>query len=164
MKKTTSLNKAQKGWVYGVIDMKGTLGYFDPMGLPIIINKKETTLGGLITRLNKYELLNELTLQKLGKLKLAIRRYLLRAGYDLPKETLNEILEGIEAVQVLNPHDDTAIALLKDGFISEIVDIELGQVLRNETVPSDIELGYYKVEHGKIVEDIKRKEETLMLD
>lgn len=164
MKSTRSISKAQKGWVYGVIAIDGTLGYFDPMYLPITINNESVTVNDLINRLVKYEEDDRQLTIKLNSLKSTLKSFLDKAGYNLPSESLNDIIQGINGVDVLNPNDKTQVALLVDGYISEVVDIKIEQLLRNQQVPSDIGLGYHKVEHGKIVEDLKRKEETLMTD
>ena len=164
MKTTKSLVKAQMGWVWGKISMGGQVGYFDPMGLPITLKDKEITLEELLNKLVAQEEQHKIVLQRLNGLKSSLRTYLSNAGYDLPDDTLNELINGISNVNTINPTDKHSIAILKDGFINDIIDIEIEQLLRNEKVPIDLALGYYKVEHGKIVVDIKRKEETLMTD
>ena len=164
MKSTKSLNKAQSGWVYGKIDMDGTLGYFDPMDLPLNYNGNRITLSNLLNRLTTYEQQYELTLKRLEQLKLTLKSFLDRAGYDLPHDTLNDIIGAINSVRVLNPHDKTQIAIMVDEYVNDVIDIKIDQILTNQLIPSDIGGGYHKVVNGKIVEDIKRKEETLMLD
>ncbi len=164
MKSTQSKSKAQLGWAYGIISLDGKEGYYDPLSIPIQIDFKDTTLGALLFELVEFKQAHQEAMERVKDMKQELQAFMVLNGYELSGDTLESLIRDIKGVQVLNPTHAHTVALNKDGYVSELVDIEISQVLRNQDKPSDYKLGFYKVENGRIVLDKKRKEQLLSLD
>jgi hypothetical protein len=155
---TTSLKKAKVGLVKGIVSPEQE-GYLDIMKLPIDVANKQTTLGQVITNLLSLQATLQSVSTRIEHYRITLKAFLEKRGYEVPSDTLLDLLRQLQEVHVLNPEDKHHIALLEDEYITGIIDINLSQILKNAEIPADLENGYYKIENGKIVLDPLRKEE-----
>lgn len=155
---TTSKAKAKVGLVKGIV-APDTEGYLDIIQVPIQIGNEQTTLGKILSDTLSLQYSLSLVSKRLEAYRLTLKRFLEGKGYDVSTDDLLSLIQAIQGLDVLNPDDTHHIALLEDGFITDVIDINLYQIVRNAVVPDDIKEGYYKVSGGKIVLDETRKEE-----
>lgn len=155
---TTSLKKAQVGKIKGVVAPE-TEGYIDILQIPIDVANRQTTLGQVITNLLSLQATLQSVSVRIDHYRNTLKAFLTSRGYTIPSDTLIDLLRQLQEVHVLNPEDKHHIAILEDDFITSVIEIKLEQILRNQTIPEDLEQGYYKIQNGKIVLDELRKEE-----
>lgn len=155
---TTSKLKAKVGLIKGIV-APDTEGYLDILSVPIQVQNQETTLGHVLSEFLSHQHTVELVSKRVEAYRLTLKRFLEGKGYKVSNDTLLGLIQAIQGLDVLNPDDTHQVALLEDGYITDVIDINLYQLLRNADVPSDIKQGYYKVSGGKIVLDDTRKEE-----
>jgi hypothetical protein len=155
---TTSKVKAKVGLLKGIV-APDTEGYIDILNIPIQVQNKETTLGALLSESISLHHTLSLVSKRVEAYRLTLKRFLQGKGYDVSNDTLLALFEAINGLDVLNPTDTHHVALLEDGYIRDVIDINLHQVLRNAVIPEDIKQGFYKVSGGKIVLDEVRREE-----
>jgi hypothetical protein len=164
MKSAQSKSKAQLGWAYGIISLDGKEGYFDPLSIPLQLDYKDTTLGALLFELVEFKQAHNEAMQRVKDMKIGLQQFLTSNGYELSGDTLESLITDIKRVQVVNPTHTHTVAFNKDGYIKELIDIEVNQLIANAQKPADYRGGFYKVENGRIVLDKKRKEQLLSLD
>lgn len=155
---TTSKVKAKVGMVKGIV-APDTEGYVDILHVPIQVQNKQTTLGDLLSDMLSLQHTLALVSKRVEAYRLTLKRFLEVKGYKVLDDTLLGLIQAIKGLDVLNPEDTHQVALLEDGYITDVIDINIHQVLRNAFVPADIKEGYYKVSGGKIVLDETRREE-----
>lgn len=151
---TTSKTKATVGHIKGIV-APNQEGYIDLLSLPVngkplgqVLDEMESvahTLQGVIKRLDLY--------------KTALKEFLDSRGYKVSSNDFNAIIGDLQSVKTLNPLLKHKIALLHEGYITDIIDIELEQIITDTALPLDVRDGYYQIKDGKVVVDEKRKEE-----
>lgn len=155
---TTSKVKAKVGLIKGIV-APDTEGYLDILSVPIQVQNQHTTLGNLLSDMLSLQHTLSLVSKRVEAYRLTLKRFLQGKGYDVSQDTLLALIEAIKGLDVLNPKDTHQVALLEDDYITDVIDINIHQILRNTVIPDDITQGYYKVSGGKIVLDDIRKEE-----
>lgn len=156
---TTSLKKAQVGLIKGIVAPEQE-GYLDILQIPIDIANRQTTLGQVITNLISLQATLQSVSSRIENYRVTLKSFLESRGYQVPSESLLDLTRQIQEIHVLNPEDQHQVALLEDGFIKEVIDIKIDQILKNAVIPEDLENGYYRIQNGKIVLDELRKEEV----
>lgn len=151
---TTSKQKAKVGFVKGIV-APNTEGYIDILQLPL----ENKTLGEFIREFTAFQDTVRTVITRLEAYKTALKEFLVGRGYEVSSTELERLISQLHKVHTLNPEDKHSVALLHDGYITEVIDIDLTQILRNIETPYDLSQGYYKIEGGKIVLDEVRKEE-----
>lgn len=136
-----------------------TEGYIDILQLPIQIGNEQSSLGAFIDEFIGFQHTLSLVSKRLEAYRLTLKGFLEDKGYDVSGDDILSLISAIKQLDTLNPTDQHQVALLEDGYIKEVIDINLYQILRNAGVPDDVGEGYYKVADGKIVLDELRKEE-----
>ena len=155
---TTSLKKAQVGLIKGIVTPEQE-GYLDILQLPIEIANRQTTLGQVITNLLSLQATLQSVSSRIEHYRITLKSFLESRGYQVPTDSLLDLTRQIQELHVLNPEDQHQVAILEDGYIQEVIDIKLDQIIRNAFIPEDLKNGYYKIQNGKIVLDEIRKEE-----
>lgn len=151
---TTSKAKATVGLVKGIV-APNVEGYIDIMELPI--NGKP--LGEYVNQIVElHSLLKDVSL-RLDTYKIDLKRFLRERGYETEKDDLDGLFEDLGHVYTLNPNDTYHYANVHDGFITDVMEIDIEHIMRNTQIPIDIKEGYYKVEQGTLVLDEVRREE-----
>lgn len=156
---TTSLKKAQVGLIKGIVAPEQE-GYLDILQIPIDIANRQTTLGQVITNLISLQSTLQSVSSRIEHYRVTLKSFLESRGYEVPSESLLDLTRQIQEIHVLNPEDQHQVAILEDGFIKEVIDIKIDQILKNAVIPEDLENGYYRIQNGKIVLDELRKEEV----
>lgn len=156
---TTSLKKAQVGLIKGIVAPEQE-GYLDILQIPIDIANRQTTLGQVITNLISLQATLQSVSSRIENYRVTLKSFLESRGYQVPSESLLDLTRQIQEIHVLNPEDQHQVALLEDGFIKEVIDIKIDQILKNAVIPEDLENGYYRIQNGKIILDELRKEEV----
>jgi hypothetical protein len=155
---TTSKVKAKVGMVKGIV-APDTEGYIDILQVPIQVQHTHTTIGDLFSDMLTLQHTLALVSKRVEAYRLTLKRFLEDKKYKVSNDTLLALIEAIKGLDVLNPEDAHKVALLEDDYITDVIDINIHQILRNIDVPDDIKEGYYKVSGGRIVLDETRKEE-----
>ena len=155
---TTSKKKSSVGMVKGIV-APDTEGYIDILQLPIQHGNTTTSLGSIIDEFIGWQETLSLVSKRLEAYRLTLKGFLEDNGYDVSGDDIVTLIRAIKGLDVLNPDDTHHVALLEDGYITDVIDINLYQILRNAGVPDDIKEGYYRISNGKIVLDDTRKEE-----
>jgi hypothetical protein len=156
---TTSKAKAQVGSVKAIISPE-TEGYVDILQLPIDVGNTQTTLGKVITEFISLQHTLRNVSTRIEAYRITLKQFLIKKGYDIPKDDLISLLQTIQEIDILNPKDEHSLAIEHEGYIVDVININIRQILRNADVPSDIKNGYYRIEHGKIILDRTRLEES----
>ena len=155
---TTSKTKASVGLIKGIV-APGTEGYIDILQIPVDIANTQTTLGQVLTNLLSLQATLQSVSTRIEHYRITLKAFLESRGYNVPGNTLLDLIRQIQTVHTLNPEDKHQIALLEDEYITDIIEINIEQILRNADIPDDLKNGYYKIKNGKIVLDELRKEE-----
>jgi hypothetical protein len=155
---TTSKKKAHIGQVKGII-APDQEGYIDITDLPIDLGHTKKTLGEVIKDFVAHEYTLSLVSKRLEAYRLTLKGFLEDNGYDVSGDDIVSLITAIKTLDTLNPTDTHSLAILEDGYVKDVIDFNLYQILRNADVPDDLAQGYYKIESGKIVLDELRKEE-----
>lgn len=155
---TTSKTKASVGLIKGIV-APNTEGYIDILQIPIDVANTQTTLGEVITNLLSLQATLQSVSTRIEHYRINLKAFLQERGYNVSSDSLIGLIRQLQKVHVLNPEDRHHIAFLEDGYITDIIDIKLEQILRNAEIPEDLKNGYYKIKNGKIVLDELRKEE-----
>lgn len=151
---TTSKAKAQVGHVKSIVAPERE-GYIDIAELDI--NGKP--LGEHLYQVGElFKLLQDVS-KRLDTHKKALKQFLHLHGYYVSTDDLKTLYAQLNDVHIVNPKHKHQLALLQEGFVYDVIDIDLAHILINQEIPLDIKDGYYKVEHGKLVLDEQRKEE-----
>lgn len=151
---TTSKQKAKVGMIKGIV-APSTEGYIDITQLHI----GNKTLGAFIHDFVVFQDTVRQVITRLEDYKTALKEFLVSRGYQLSSYDIESLITDLRGVHTLNPNDKHQVALLHEGYVKEVIDIDLVQILRNIEVPSDLHEGYYKIENGQLVVDEIRKEE-----
>jgi hypothetical protein len=155
---TTSKKKASVGLVKGIV-APDTEGYIDILQIPIQVANTETNLGQVITNLLSLQATLQSVSTRIEHYRITLKAFLEERGYQVASDSLIDLIRKIQTVHVINPEDKHHIAILEDNYITDIIEINIDQILRNATIPEDLQNGYYKIQNGKIVLDELRKEE-----
>jgi len=161
--KTTSITKAPVGSVKAIIE-PGTEGYQEIMDLKVRWQGEEKTLGQLIADVLEARKAIEAVANQTHAFKSGLQAWLEKNGYQVTGETLESLVNDVKALQVLNPKHRHSVAIMRNGYINEVIDISMEQILRNQVAPEDVNKGYYRVENGQIVLDARRREEMTSMD
>lgn len=151
---TTSKVKAQVGHVKGIV-APNQEGYLDITELTI--NGKP--LGHYINQVVELNKVLQDVSKRLDTHKKQLKTFLHHKGYYVSSDDLNSLYAELEHIHIVNPKDKHQLALLNQGFVKEVIDIDLDNILRNQELPIDYKEGYYKVENGTLVLDEVRREE-----
>lgn len=161
--KTTSITKANEYQIKGIVS-KGKEGWMDITDIPILVEKKGMSLGKFFNELSgMFEAFKVMRDRQLS-MKNALEGFVKDNGYKLSGDTWKSLEDDIQNVVVMNPEKKHHVAKLKDGYITEMVEFDLEQMVFGSDIPEDVASGFYKVENGIIVLDKKRKEQALSLD
>lgn len=136
-----------------------TEGYVDILQLPIQHGNDTTTLSKVLHDFTSWQETLALVSKRLEAYRLTLKGFLEDKGYKVSGDDIVSLIRAIKSLDVLNPDDTHHIALLEDGYITDVIDINLYQIIRNAGIPDDIKEGYYRISNGKIVLDDTRKEE-----
>lgn len=151
---TTSKAKAKVGHIKGIVAPEQE-GYLDIAEL-LIHNKP---LGEHLHEVGELLKLLQDVSKRLDTHKKALKQFLHLHGYYVSTDDLKTLYAQLNEVHIVNPKHKHQLALLNEGFVYDVIDIDLAHILTNQEIPLDIKEGYYKVEHGTIVLDEQRKEE-----
>jgi len=155
---TTSKKKAKVGYVKGVV-APDQEGYLDILQLPVDIENKQTNLRQVIKDLLQLQVSLESVSTRIEQYKSDLKDFLTTKGYEVHTDSLKGLLIQLKSIEVLNPKDKHQIALLEDDYITDVIDVNLKQIIKNAEIPEDLKEGYYKIQDGKIVLDPLRREE-----
>jgi len=151
---TTSKAKAKVGFVKGIVS-NNQEGYLDITELTI--NGKP--LGEYLNQVVELNKLLQDVSKRLDTHKKALKTFLHHKGYYVSSDDLKSLYANLESMHIVNPKDIHQLALLKEGFVYDVIDIDLDNILRNTELPLDFKDGYYRVENGTLVLDEVRREE-----
>lgn len=151
---TTSKVKAKVGHVKGIV-APNQEGYLD-IG-ELTINGKP--LGHLIHQVVELNQVLQDVNARLQEHKWQLKEFLHAHGYDVSSDNLKALYAQLQQVHIANPKHTHQVALLKDGFVYDVIDLDLAHILTNQDLPIDYKDGYYRVENGTLVLDEVRREE-----